>query len=76
MPADRLLRREELRHWAKSREYRERAIGYLELARLTPNVEVQNRFIKIAKHYRSLADAEERDAESKVVERRSRTRDE
>ena len=66
MPANRLHRREQLRHWKKAREYRERAIGYLELARLTPNLDAQNRFIKIAQHYRTLANAEERDAKAKA----------
>ena len=75
MSAVRLHRREELRHWSKAREYRERAIGYLELARLTPNLDAQNRFIKIAQHYRALAEAEERDAESKGAQRRSEASD-
>jgi hypothetical protein len=66
-----LYKGEELRHCKKAREYHERAIGYLELARLTPNLDAQNRFIKIAQRYRALTDAEERDAESKSIERRS-----
>jgi hypothetical protein len=37
--------------------------------------DAQNRFIKIAQHYRTLADAEERDAERKGIERRSITSD-
>ncbi len=42
---------------------------------MTARADAQNRFIKIAQHYRTLADAEERDAESKGVERRSGTSD-
>ena len=68
---DRLHGREELRHWEKAREYRERAIDYLELARIAANLDAQNRLIKLAQHYRALADAEEREAENKSVARRS-----
>jgi hypothetical protein len=32
---------------------------------------VQNRYVTIAQHYRTLAEAEERDAEQKGTERRS-----
>lgn len=39
------------------------------------DVDAQNRFIKIAQHYRTLANGEERDAERKGVERRSGTSD-
>jgi hypothetical protein len=48
----------------------------LELARSTADLHAQNRFIKIAQHYRTLADAEERDAETKGAERRSGTSEE
>ena len=75
MSADRSHARKELRHWANVRKYRDQAIRYLELARMTARADAQNRFIKIAQHYRTLADAEERDAESKGVERRSGTSD-
>jgi hypothetical protein len=71
MSAARSHRQEELRHWVNVRKYREQAIRYLEIARTTADPEAQNRFIKIAQHYRTLADAEERDAESRGAERRS-----
>jgi hypothetical protein len=57
--------REEIRYWARARKYRDQAISYLKLARMTTDPDTQNRFIKIAQHYCALADAEERDAESK-----------
>jgi hypothetical protein len=76
MSADRSHARKELRHWANVRKYREQATSYLELARMTADPDAQNRFIKIAQHYRTLADAEERDAEGRGVERRSGTSDE
>jgi len=38
---------------------------------MTVDLDVQNRFIKIAQHCRMLADAEERDAESKGLGQRS-----
>jgi hypothetical protein len=63
--------REEIRHWTRAHTYRDQAISYLKLAGMTVDPDVQNRFIKIAQHYRTLADAEESDAESKGVERRS-----
>jgi hypothetical protein len=56
-------------------EARREAINYLNLARITDDPDTQNRFIKIAQHYRTLADAEERDAESEGVKRRSGTSD-
>ena len=42
---------------------------------MTADPDAQNRFIKIAQHYRTLADAKERDAEGRGVERRSGTAD-
>ena len=75
MPTDRSHARKELRHWANVRKYREQTTSYLELARMTADPDAQNRFIKIAQHYRTLADAEERDAEGRGVERRSGTAD-
>jgi len=57
------------------RKYRDRAIRYLEIARIIGDPDAQNRFIKIAQHYRTLAGADERDAESKGVERGSGTSD-
>jgi len=73
MSAARSDAQEELRRWASVRKYREQAIRYLEITRTTGDPGAQNRFIEVAEHYRSLADAEERDAESRAEERRSRT---
>ena len=77
MSAARSDAQEELRRWASVRKYREQAIRYLEITRTTGDPGAQNRFIEVAEHYRSLADAdaEERDAESRAEERRSRTSD-
>ena len=66
---------EGLRHWANVHEYGDQAIRYLEIARISDDPDAQNRFIQIAQHYGTLADAEERDAESKRVERRSGSSD-
>jgi hypothetical protein len=63
--------REEIRRWTRADTYRDQAISYLKLAGMTVDPDVQNRFIKIAQHCRMLADAEERDAESKGLGRRS-----
>jgi hypothetical protein len=52
--------REVLRSWARAREYWDRAIRYLKLARLARDPDVRNRCILIAPHYRALAEAEER----------------
>jgi len=43
----------------------------LELASNAADADVQNRYITIAQHYRTLAEAEERGAEQKGTERRS-----
>jgi len=43
----------------------------LKLARTASDPDVQSRFVAIARHYRMLADAEERSAEHKGAERRS-----
>lgn len=63
---------EELRHWARARRYRDRAAEALELARNTPDPDIQNRYLTIAQHYRMLAAVEERTAEQRGAERRSR----
>jgi hypothetical protein len=60
----------ELRAWTQVRVYRDRASKYLELARRTPDPDVQKRFIAIAQHYDTLAQAEEQNAECKGAERR------
>jgi hypothetical protein len=56
----------------RAREYWDRAVEYLKLARAASDPDVQSRFLAIARHYRMLADAEERSAEHKGAERRSR----
>jgi hypothetical protein len=63
--------REEIPQWTRAETYRNQAISYLKLAGMTVDLDVQNRFIKIAQHCRMLADAEERDAESRGIGRRS-----
>ena len=63
---------EELRSWTRAREYWDRAVEYLKLARAASDPDVQSRFVAIARHYRMLADTEERGAEHKGAERRSR----
>jgi hypothetical protein len=68
----RSLALEELRNWTKAREYWDRAVEYLKLARTASDPDVQSRFVAIAQHYRMLAEAEERNAEHKGAERRSR----
>ena len=61
----------ELRAWTRAREYRDRASKYLELARRASDPDVQRRFVSIAQHYRTLAQAEELHAERKGAERQS-----
>jgi hypothetical protein len=62
--------RQELRDWTRAHSYWNRATEYLELAsKSDPNV--RDRYITIAQHYRTLAEAEERGAEQKGTERRS-----
>jgi len=63
--------RQELRHWTRARGYWNRAAEFLELASNTFDPNVQDRYITIAQHYRTLAEAEERGAEQKGTERRS-----
>ena len=63
--------RQELRDWTRARGYWDRAAEFLELASNAADADVQNRYITIAQHYRSLAEAEERGAEQKGTERRS-----
>ncbi len=64
--------RQELRDWVRARDYWDRAAECLDLACNTNNPEVQNRYVTIAQHYRTLAEAEERSANRKGTERRSR----
>ncbi len=56
----------------RARGYRDRAAESLELARNESDPDVQNRYVTIAQHYLTLAEAEERSADQKSVERRSR----
>jgi hypothetical protein len=51
---------EVLLSWARRREYWDRAIRYLKLARFASDPNVRGRFIAIARHYRALAEAKER----------------
>jgi hypothetical protein len=55
----------------RAREYWDRAVEYLKLARAASDPDVQSRFVAIARHYRMLAEADERSAEHKCAERRS-----
>jgi hypothetical protein len=40
-------------------DYRQQAISYLKLARMTADPDTQNELIKIAQRYRALSDAKE-----------------
>jgi hypothetical protein len=64
--------RQELRDWTRARGYWDRAAEFLKLASDASDADVQNRYVTIARHYRTLAEAEERGAEQKGTERRSR----
>jgi hypothetical protein len=46
--------------WARASAYEDRAVEYLKSADLAPDRTVQNRFIAIARHYRTLAQIERR----------------
>jgi hypothetical protein len=61
-----------LRDWVRARGYRDQAADFLDLARSASNPDVEKRYITIARHYLMLAKAEERSANQKSVERRSR----
>jgi hypothetical protein len=63
--------RQELRDWTRARGYWNRAAEFLKLAADASDRDVQNRYVTIAQHYRTLAEAEERGAEQKGTERRS-----
>ena len=54
--------REVLLSWARASAYRDRAIEYSKLAQFTPDRNVRNRFIGIARHYRTQAEIERRAA--------------
>jgi hypothetical protein len=72
LPHGELRARGELRDWARARGYRDCAADSLDLARNASNPDVKSRYITIARHYLMLAEAEERSADQKSVERRSR----
>ena len=64
MPHRRSRARDELLAWARARDFRDRAIEYLNRAApLSSDGDVQRRFIAIARHYRLLAQAEADKAE-------------
>jgi hypothetical protein len=52
--------REILRDWARAPEYSKRAAEFLELARHASLPAVRRRYVKIAEHYRALAEVEKR----------------
>jgi hypothetical protein len=52
--------RDVLLTWARASAYKDRAVEYLKLADLAPDRNVRNRFIAIARHYRTLAQIERR----------------
>jgi hypothetical protein len=62
--------RDELLAWTRAQGYWDRAIKHLKLARSASDPDVQQRFMAIALHYRTLAQAEERTAERIGVKRR------
>jgi hypothetical protein len=63
--------RSELRNWALAHEYWDRSAKSLDLASGETNPDVQDRYVRIAEHYRMLAEAEERSADRKGLDRRS-----
>ena len=63
--------RHELRDWTRTRGYRKRSAEFLELASNASDPDLQNRYVRSAQYYRTLAEAEERDAEQKGTERRA-----
>ena len=73
-PHGELHARGELRDWVRARGYRDHAADFLDLARSASNPDVKNRYVTIARHYLTLAEAEERSADRKSIERRSRPR--
>ena len=45
--------------WTRAREYRDGEARYLQMARSTSDPDVRERFVAIARHYRSLAKIEQ-----------------
>jgi hypothetical protein len=64
--------RQELLSRARARIYRDRAAECLKLARTEGQVDVRNRYLTIVRHYRTLAESEERSAAQNATERRVR----
>lgn len=64
--------RQELLSWTRARTYRDRAAEFLNLARSEGEVTVRNRYLTIARRYRTLAEAEERSAAEHANETRLR----
>jgi hypothetical protein len=74
VPHQRSRAREELLAWATARDFRDRAIDYLNrAAHFSSDADVQRRFIAIARHYRLLAQAEADKAERLADARREQS---
>jgi hypothetical protein len=65
--------RAELLAWAKARNFRNRATEYLNGARVASDSNVQRRFVEIAQHYQTLAEAEASSADRMGSERREQS---
>jgi hypothetical protein len=61
--------RDVLLAWARASAYEDRAAEYLKLAHLAPDRDVRNRFLEIARHYRTLAVIERGAAAHKTAQR-------
>ena len=59
-PEDKPRPRDVLRDWARAPGYSHRAAEFLELARCAELPAVRKRYLKIAEHYRALAEVEKR----------------
>jgi hypothetical protein len=57
------MRENKFANWLDAGEYRQQAISCLKLARMTADPHTQVQLIKIAQHYRALADALECDTD-------------
>lgn len=68
-PRERRGARQELLSRARARSHRDQAAEYLKLARSSGEANVRNRYLTIVRHYRTLAEAEERSAAEHVTER-------
>ncbi len=63
--------RQERRDWTQARRYWNRATEFLELASSASDPNVQDRYVTIAQHYGTLAEAEERGTGQRGTERHS-----